>query len=229
MLNQATIDFFDLKRIDPTWKDFFIQEANKEYFSNLLELVKNQYQVKPCWPKPRQVFRIFWEVKLTDIKVVILGQDPYHLPGVADGIAFSTEKPRFIPASLRNIYQELSCDLGLEKPITGNLISWVKRGIFLLNTALTVEESKPGSHSAWWEEFTFNLISYIKIKKPDLIWIFWGKKAQTIKEKCGIDDQLSLTSAHPSPFSVNYGFFGSRPFSRTNQKLLDLKKSVVFY
>ena len=173
---------------------------------------------------------------LPRIKVVILGQDPYHQLDVADGIAFSTKKPGYMPPTLENIFLELSKDLDCAPPTNSNLLPWVKEGIFLLNTALTVQLSKPLSHVELWQEFIYSLIKYLDLENyhSNLVWVFWGKKAKLIKEECEIDDKLSITSTHPSPFSANKtfsslqtAFFGSRPFSKINELLISVGKEPI--
>jgi len=214
--------------IDNSWKDFFEQEKSKPYFTQLLEKLKEEYLTKRCWPNEVNIFRIFKIASLHNAKVIILGQDPYHSPFVADGLAFSTSKFNYIPASLKNIFIELQRDLGyFFTPKNGDLSCWVSQGVLLLNTALTVINGMPMSHHNLWQEFTFSLMSYIKNKNPSLIWVFWGDKAKKIKEILQIKDDSSIISAHPSPFSVNKGFFNSKPFSRINDLLKKQKKSII--
>jgi uracil-DNA glycosylase len=152
---------FCLDKIDQTWKNFFQQETEKDYFFSLLTKIDEEYKNHKCWPKKENIFRLFREISLDRIKVVILGQDPYHLPGVADGLAFSTQKPNYIPASLKNIFFELSQDLNCSPPTKSNLLPWVKEGIFLLNTALTVKDGQALSHMKPWEEFIYSLLKYL--------------------------------------------------------------------
>ncbi|MCE8162657.1 MAG: hypothetical protein I3273_02225 [Candidatus Moeniiplasma glomeromycotorum] len=144
-MNRDLLKEFGLDRIDPTWSSFFELEMKKEYFFPLLVKLKQEYQ-NQCWPKKEQIFRLFQEIPVAKIKVVILGQDPYHLPNVADGIAFSTQKEKYIPASLKNIFRELRNDLNCSLPTKGDLLPWVKEGVFLLNTALSVRDGQALSH-----------------------------------------------------------------------------------
>ena len=155
-----------------------------------------------------------------DVKVVILGQDPYHGIGEANGLAFSVNDGVKIPPSLKNIYKELHDDLGVEIPNTGNLESWAKEGVLLLNSVLTVEKDKPASHkNIGWETFTDSIIKKLNERDKPIVFILWGNFAKSKKELITNPKHLVLTSSHPSPFSVNYGFFGSKPFSKTNEFL----------
>ena len=226
MNNQFLWKEFSLDQIDPTWTPFFQNESRKDYFWDLLNKVSNEYKSYKCWPKKENIFRLFREISLDKVKVVVLGQDPYHLPEVADGVAFSTQKPNYIPASLRNIFLEFSQDLNCASPTKGDLLPWVKEGVFLLNTALTVKDSQPLSHVKWWEEFIFSLLTYLKDYNKKLIWVFWGQKARKIGEECQISTDYSLISAHPSPYSAER-FFGSRPFSKVNKLLSEMGKEPV--
>ena len=203
----------------------------------MLTKIAGEYNNHQCWPKKENIFRLFQEISLDKIKVVILGQDPYHIPGVADGIAFSTQKPNYIPASLRNIFLELSQDLSCSPPTKGDLISWVKEGVFLVNTALTVRNSQALSHMKWWEKFIYSLLVYLNDHNQKIIWVFWGQKARRIGEQCGIsaiNGNYVLISTHPSPYSAEgkernqKGYFiGSRPFSQINKILKDMGETLI--
>ncbi|WP_172575392.1 uracil-DNA glycosylase [endosymbiont GvMRE of Glomus versiforme] len=222
---------FCLNKIKPGWFSFFQQEIQKEYFLSLLTEINKEYQKYTCWPRKENVFRLFREISLDKIKVVILGQDPYHSPEVADGIAFSTQKPNYIPPSLVNIFLEFSEDLNCACPTKSDLLPWVKEGVFLLNTALTVRGGQALSHMKTWEEFTYSLLDYLNHHDRKIIWVLWGRKAQEIGEKCGISKKNAcnclVISSHPSPYSAEHGFFGSRPFSKTNQLLSEAGKEPV--
>jgi uracil-DNA glycosylase len=218
---------FGLDKINSAWTSFFQQERKKDYFLALLTKLAEEYKNYKCWPKKENIFRLFQEIPLDKIKVVILGQDPYHLPGVADGIAFSTQKTNYVPASLRNIFLEFSKDLNCSPSTKGDLLPWVKEGVFLLNTALTVRDGQALSHMSWWKEFTYSLLTYLKNHDEKLIWVFWGQKARKIGEECQINSSYSLISAHPSPYSAEHGFFGSQPFSKTNKLLSALGKEPI--
>ena len=211
---------FCLDKIDPSWKFFFEQEV-KSYLFSFLKQIYQEYKNYVCYPEIERVFFLFKEVSLEKIKVVILGQDPYYVSGVADGLAFSTQKKNYIPASLKNIFLELVDDVGCSFPTEGNLLSWAKKGVFLLNTSLTVIEGKPLSHTKIWEPFICSLIIYLKKENKKLVWVFWGNNSKRIKTACGIATEDSVVSSHPSPFSAKFGFFSSRPFSRINKMLVD--------
>jgi uracil-DNA glycosylase len=227
MYNNVLWKEFFLDKIDSGWENFFQQETQKNYFSPLLSKLEEEYKNYKCWPRKENIFRLFREISPDKIKVVILGQDPYHLPEVADGIAFSTQKPNYIPASLRNIFLEFSRDLDCASPTKGDLLPWVKEGVFLVNTALTVKNSQALSHMSWWKEFIYSLLIYLKNYNKRLIWVFWGQKAKKIGEECQISSDCNLFSAHPSPYSAEHGFFGSRPFSRANKLLSEVGKEPV--
>jgi len=220
---------FYLNQVDPSWGTFFQQETQKVYFFPLLARIDQEYKEHECWPPLENIFRLFREIPVNKIKVVILGQDPYHLPKVADGLAFSTQRPNYIPGSLRNIFLEFSKDLNCLPPKKGDLLPWVKEGVFLLNTALTVRNGQALSHMKMWEEFIYSLLIWLNNYNQQIIWVFWGQKARKIGEQGGISsvNNYVLTSAHPSPYSAEYGFFGSRPFSKVNKLLSELKKEPV--
>jgi len=225
--NQSLIQNFKLDLIGPSWTEFFQEQIKQKYFNDLLIQIEEEYKNYSCCPVKDNIFRLFQEISLPQIKVAILGQDPYHQLDVADGIAFSTQKPSYIPRTLENIFLELSKDLNCAPPTNSNLLPWVKEGVFLLNTALTVRLREPLSHLELWQKFIYSLIKYLKNYNNNLIWVFWGKKAKLIKEECEISDEFSLVSPHPSPFSAKYGFFGSRPFSKINNLLIRSGKDPI--
>jgi len=217
---------FIFDKINISWKPFFVKEFKKKYFFILINKIKKEYEDYKCWPKKSDIFRLFREISLFNIKVILIGQDPYYTPGVADGLAFSTKKKNYIPISLKNIFLEMCNDLKCEIPKKGDLSPWLKEGIFLINSSLTVRNNQPLSHSLLWKDFIFNLINYLD-KNKKIIWIFWGQKAKEIKEKHKIESNRSIVSSHPSPFSAKYGFFGSKPFSKTNEIFIKLKIKPV--
>lgn len=227
--NDFLIKGFYLDKVDPGWDPFFQQEARKDYFFPLLIKLNEEYENYRYWPKKENVFRLFREISLDKIKVVILGQDPYHLPEVADGIAFSTQKDKYVPASLKNVFLELSQDLNCILPSKGDLLPWVKEGVFLINTALTVRDGQALSHMKFWKGFVYSLLEYLNNYDKKIIWVFWGQKAREIGEQCGINsaNNYVLISAHPSPYSAEHGFFGSRPFSKVNDLLSRFGKGSV--
>lgn len=195
-------------------------EINKDYFKTLLNTVSNLYEEKTIYPPKKDVFNAF-RLNYKDVKVVILGQDPYHGTGEAHGYAFSCLKTP-IPPSLKNIYKELYDDLGIEKNmLDGNLLPWVKQGVMLLNTGLTVEKDKPNSHKDLdWNIFTDEVIRKLNERDKPLVFILWGNNARKKRDLITNPNHLVIESAHPSPFSARSGFFGSKPFSKTNDFLI---------
>lgn len=223
MSNYNLWEEFFLDKINLGWSCFFEQEAKKDYFFPLLKKIRLDYDFFDCYPNLERVFYLFREISPDQIKVIILGQDPYYTPGVADGLAFSTQKRGYIPGSLKNIFLELKEDIGCDIPKEGSLFPWIKEGVFLLNVALTVIGGKPLSHVSIWEPFIFSLVNFLKLYKKELIWVFWGNNSRKVRIACGIAMTDSVVSSHPSPLSARYGFFSSRPFSRINRMLIERK------
>jgi len=203
-----------------SWKPFLKSEFIKPYFVELSNFLHEEYEKKTIFPPKQYVFRAF-STDLNDVKVVILGQDPYHTPGVADGLAFSiSAKNNYMPPSLINIYKEIDSDLGKHANKSGNLAAWQRQGVLLLNNVLTVEAHKAGSHRGkGWEEFTEAVIKYLNAEKENLVFILWGRDARNKKKLIDTAKHLVLESAHPSPLSAYNGFFGSKPFSKANEYL----------
>lgn len=202
------------------WDTVLDSEYHKEYFANIVKFVNKVYKEKTIFPPKGRILSALDITDYNDVKVVILGQDPYHGIGEANGLAFSVNDGVKIPPSLKNIYKELHDDLGIEIPNTGNLESWAKEGVLLLNSVLTVEKDKPASHkNIGWETFTDSIIKKLNERDKPIVFILWGNFAKSKKELITNPKHLVLTSSHPSPFSVNYGFFGSKPFSKTNEFL----------
>lgn len=201
------------------WDKVLKDEINKDYFKELINTINNLYNEKIIYPKKEDIFNAF-KLDYKDVKVVILGQDPYHGEGEAHGYAFSSLKTP-IPPSLKNIYKELYSDLGIEKNmLDGNLLSWVKEGVMLLNTGLTVEKDKPNSHkNLKWNVFTDKVIEKLNEREEPIVFILWGNNARLKKDLITNPIHLVIESAHPSPFSARNGFFNSKPFSRTNEFL----------
>lgn len=205
------------------WGEFLANESKKKYFQELRSYLRDRSIDANIYPAKDKVFRIFQETDIRNIRVCIIGQDPYHTPGVACGVAFGVKKGYTSPPSLRNISKELKSDINVNLEDT-ELMSWVKQGVFLINSLLTVEEGKPRSHAnIGWEEFVGNAINSILIANPFVVFILWGKKAQATLEKVlkssdVINSYRTICSAHPSPFS-SHKFFGSKPFSKTNRFL----------
>lgn len=202
-----------------SWKPFLKTEFEKPYFKELASFLHEAYNKKTIFPKKSDVFRAF-STDLTKVTVVILGQDPYHTPGAAMGLAFSVPDNAPIPPSLINIYKEIDSDLGKHANKTGNLSSWQEQGVLLLNNVLTVEAHLAGSHRGkGWETFTENVIKYLNETRPHLVFILWGRDARTKKSLIDTKKHLIIESAHPSPLSAHNGFFGSKPFSKCNAAL----------
>ena len=195
-------------------------ESQKEYYQKLHQIIEKEYETKTIYPPKQQIFRALNLCDFDDVKVVILGQDPYHEPHQANGLAFSVNDGIKLPPSLQNIYKELNSDLNIPISTKGDLTCWAKEGVLLLNTVLTVEKDKPASHkNLGWENFTDAIIKKINEKDTPVVFILWGNFAKSKKNLITNPKHLIIESSHPSPFSCNYGFFGSRPFSRTNKFL----------
>lgn len=207
--------------IEPGWKEILHKEFEQPYFTNIVSVLKaEKAHGKVIYPPGSLIFNAFWSTPLDKVKVVILGQDPYHNPGQAHGLSFSVPKGVKPPPSLVNIFKELHSDLGLPIPNHGNLDHWAKEGVMLLNAALTVEANAPMSHSKiGWHHFTDDVIRAISDRKEHVVFILWGRFAQSKKELIDTSKHLVLMSAHPSPLSAHNGFFGSKPFSKANQWL----------
>ncbi len=209
------------------WDIILKDEINKDYFKNIINTVDNLYKEKEIYPKKEDIFNAF-KTPYKDIKVVILGQDPYHGEGEAHGYAFSCLKTP-IPPSLKNIYKELYSDLGIEKDMTnGDLTPWAKEGVMLLNACLTVEKDKPNSHkNLGWNIFTDEVIKKLNEREDPLVFILWGNFAKEKEKYITNKNHLVISSAHPSPFSARNGFFGSKPFSKTNNYLIKNNKKPI--
>ena len=201
------------------WDKVLENEYQKEYFKKIKETVRNEYNNKIIFPPANKVFYAFRETPYKDVKVVILGQDPYHGEGEANGLCFSVNHGIKMPPSLKNIYKELYNDLGIIRENT-DLSDWAKSGVLLLNSVLTVEKDKPASHKfVGWEQFTDSVIQKLNEREEPIVFILWGNFAKSKTKYITNSKHLIISSSHPSPFSVNQGFFGSKPFSRTNEFL----------
>lgn len=214
--------------IEPSWKKALAEEFDKDYFKNLAEKVRQAYLAGQVFPPPKTVFNAFNLCPFESVKVVIIGQDPYHGLGQAHGLCFSVQDDVAIPPSLRNIYKEIKNDLGKEIPPTGNLERWAKQGVLLLNATLTVQAGMAGSHQGWgWEEFTDAAIKKVSEEKEGVVFMLWGRYAQN---KSGMIDELKhliLKAPHPSPLSAHNGWFGSGHFSKANEYLRSLGKEQI--
>ena len=203
------------------WDEILKDEFKKDYFKKLMENVVSEYKTKIIYPQKSEVFKAFRYTPYKNVKVVILGQDPYHGEGEAEGLSFSVPKNIKKPPSLVNIFKELHDDLGINIPSHGNLVSWSKEGILLLNSVLTVIKDCAASHEGiGWEEFTDNVIKIINNKNTPVVFILWGRFARSKKRLITNSIHLVIESAHPSPLSAYNGFFGSHPFSKTNDFLI---------
>lgn len=202
------------------WDLILKDELKKEYFKNIESFLDKEYKEKNIFPPRNEIFKAFELSSYMDTKVVILGQDPYYNYGQAQGLSFSVNKGVKLPPSLRNIYKEMEADLGLKPSLNGSLVSWAEQGVLLLNASLTVEEKKPNSHrSIGWQIFTDKIISLLNDREKPIVFILWGNFARSKKALITNSRHLILESAHPSPLSASNGFFGSRPFSKTNEFL----------
>ena len=204
-----------------TWKDLLGDERKEPYFTQLLAFLEAEKQRgKIIFPPTKNIFNAFTLTPFDKVRVVIVGQDPYHAPGQAHGLCFSVQAGVRPPPSLENIFKELRADLGISHPNHGCLESWAKQGVLLLNTSLTVEQGKPGSHSKiGWERFTDTVITALNNNTSGLVFILWGAHAQKKCENINQRRHHLLIAPHPSPFSANRGFFGCRHFSKTNELL----------
>ena len=194
---------------------------HEPYFINIVKFVNQIYKEKIVFPPKTKILKALTTTDYNDVKVVILGQDPYHGVGEANGLAFSVSDGIKLPPSLRNIYKELHDDLGIPISNKGNLECWAKEGVLLLNAVLTVEKDKPASHkNVGWGTFTDTIIQKLNEKETPIVFILWGAFARSKKKYITNPKHLVIESPHPSPFSASYGFFGSKPFSRTNNFLI---------
>jgi uracil-DNA glycosylase len=204
-----------------SWSHVLDDELAKPYFVELLKFVATERETYKVYPPKGKVFTAFEVVPFDKVRVVILGQDPYPSPGHAHGMSFSVPPGVRPPKSLMNIYKELQTDLGIEPVGHGFLMSWAEQGVFLLNTVLTVRDGEPGSHRGrGWERLTTQVIKLLSAREGRIVFILWGRDAQSFASVINTSEHRILVSAHPSPLSAHQGFFGSKPFSQTNQALV---------
>ncbi len=209
-------------KIEAGWKQQLAEEFEKDYFLKLIEFVRGEYKTQKIFPPGKLIFNAFDQCPFDRLKVVILGQDPYHGPGQAHGLCFSVNDGVPFPPSLRNIFKELKSDVGKEIPATGNLTEWANQGVLLLNATLTVRAHQAASHQKkGWEEFTDAVIQIISQRKEKVVFLLWGNYAISKSKFIDRDKHLVLTSVHPSPLSANRGFFGNNHFSSANRFLSD--------
>lgn len=215
-------------KIAPSWKQQLGEEFSKPYFQELAEFVKSEYKTHTVYPPGKEIFRAFEVCKFEDVKVVILGQDPYHGPKQANGLAFSVHDGVRMPPSLVNIFKEIQNELGKELPPTGNLERWAEQGVLLLNATLTVQARNPGSHQRkGWEKFTDAVIQKVSENKSGVVFMLWGAYAQKKGEVIDTSKHLVLKSAHPSPYSADRGFFGNGHFIKANEYLKGQGKEPI--
>ncbi len=211
----------------PSWRPILQYEFNQPYFKELSQFLTNAYAAKTIYPPKQQVFSAF-TADLNGVKVVILGQDPYHGPHQANGLAFSVHAGVAIPPSLQNIFKEAHADVGAEIPPNGDLTRWARQGVLLLNNTLTVEAHLAGSHRGkGWEIFTQHIVEYLNANRPHLVFILWGRDARNKRTLIDQSKHYIIESAHPSPLSAYHGFFGSKPFSKCNTKLAEWGESAI--
>lgn len=215
-------------KIEQSWKNELEEEFEKEYFKNLTKFVKNEYLTKKVYPKPENIFKAFDLCPFDKVKVIILGQDPYHGPKQAHGLCFSVQKGIQNPPSLKNIFKEIENDLGIKMSGNGELNSWAKQGILLINATLTVLAGQAGSHQhKGWEEFTDAVIKILSERKENLVFLLWGAYAQSKSSLIDTNKHLILKAPHPSPLSAHRGFFGCKHFSQTNNYLKEHNKEEI--
>lgn len=211
-----------------TWNEILSEEMKKDYYQELLAFVQKRREEVSVFPEEKNVFRALELTPFESVKVVILGQDPYHGFGQAHGLSFSVQKGIPLPPSLKNIYKELQEDIGGELPTEGDLTHWAKKGVLLLNTVLTVEEGNANSHKGMgWERLTNRLIESLNELKHPVIFILWGKPAQDKEKLITNPNHVILKAPHPSPLSAYRGFFGSKPFSRVNDILIQQGQTPI--
>jgi len=215
-------------KIEKSWKELIKEEFNKDYFKNLSSFVKSEYSSQDIYPPERLIFNAFELCPLDQVKVVILGQDPYHGPGQAHGLCFSVPEGIVHPPSLKNIFKEIHSNLNIQIPQSGDLSRWAKQGVLLLNATLTVKAHQAGSHQRkGWENFTDAVIKNIAENNSNIVFLLWGAYAQKKGDFINKDKHLVLKSVHPSPLSAHRGFFGNKHFSLTNEYLIKNEKEAI--
>ena len=208
-------------KIEESWKQYLSNYFSKPYFKSLTDFVRQEYSTRTVYPPAKLIFNAFDQCPFDQVKVVIVGQDPYHEPGQANGLCFSVNDGVDIPPSLVNIYKEIRDDLGRPVPTSGNLERWSRQGVLLLNATLTVRAHQAGSHQhKGWEEFTDNVIHHLATERENLVFILWGAYAQKKGAAVDTNRHLVLKSPHPSPLSAHRGFFGNKHFSKANAYLI---------
>ncbi|MBR5957025.1 MAG: uracil-DNA glycosylase [Salinivirgaceae bacterium] len=215
-------------KIEQSWKQRLQTEFDKPYFEQLTQFVRTEYQTRTIYPPARLIFNAFNLCPFDKVKVVIIGQDPYHGVGQAHGLCFSVQDGVQFPPSLRNIFKEIHDDIGTPVPLSGNLTRWAEQGVLLLNATLTVRADEAGSHQRrGWETFTDAVINAVASEKQNVVYILWGSYAQQKAAMVNRSQNLVLESVHPSPLSASRGFFGNHHFSRANQYLIEHGKEPI--
>jgi uracil-DNA glycosylase len=219
----------DLKhRIPPAWRELVSAQVEADSFRELESFLEREYAGETVFPQRDDIFAALEITAPEDVKVVLLGQDPYHGAGQAHGLAFSVQDGVPIPPSLRNVFKELESDLGVAAPESGNLTRWAEHGVLLLNTSLTVREKQPASHAGrGWEQFTDGIIDSMNQRDDGVVFLLWGSHARAKKARIDLDRHVVIESAHPSPLSASHGFFGSQPFSKANAALESLGRAPI--
>ena len=214
-------------KIEDSWKMHLLREFDKEYWINLKEFVRDEYLTKKIFPPPKNIFRAFDLCPFDKVKVVIVGQDPYHGEGQANGLSFAVGKDIALPPSLKNIFKEINSDLGITPFENGDLSRWATQGVLMLNSVLTVAANQPTSHKAkGWEIFTDAIIKQLNEKRENIVYMLWGKYAQVKGEVIDNNKNLVLISGHPSPYSANL-FFGHHHFSKCNEYLISHRINLI--
>lgn len=215
-------------KMEPSWKTRLAGEFEKDYFVKLTDFVRQEYRQATVYPSGPNIFNAFAHCPFDRVKVVIIGQDPYHEPGQAHGLCFSVQEGTPFPPSLQNIFKEITDDLGRPRPTSGDLTRWADQGVLLLNATLTVRAHRAGSHQGHgWETFTDAAIRCLNAERQHLVYMLWGAYAQKKGASIDTSRNLVLTSPHPSPLSAHRGFFGNRHFSRANDYLVALGESPI--
>ncbi len=215
-------------QIDPSWKKVLASEFQKPYFKDLTDFVREEYKKGIVYPPPKDIFRAFSLTPFENVDVVILGQDPYHGDNQANGLCFAVHEGIRHPPSLQNIFKELEADLGEKPNVSSDLVEWAKQGVLLLNATLTVRAREAGSHQGrGWEQFTDAAIKAVSDIKENVVFILWGNFARSKKSLIDTSKHHVIESPHPSPFSAYNGFFGSKPFSKTNSYMAAHNKSII--
>lgn len=217
-----------MENLSGDWKALLQKETSKEYYIKLMDFLDQEFTSNIVYPQKKDIFSAFKATSYDGVKVVIIGQDPYHGKDQAHGMSFSVQKGMRVPPSLKNIYQELHQDLGIEPVSHGFLMEWAEQGVLLLNTVLTVREREPNSHKGkGWEHFTDKVIQVLNDRDKPVIFILWGKHAEQKEQLITNGHHYIIKSPHPSPFSARKGFFGSRPFSRVNAILEETGEGAI--